>query len=132
MALAQQIPGVPVALKRHSRYTLKNLRYRDSGQILTFREWQNLGLFEPDQELYWDIFSNYIEQGLEVIDNTAEEITDLADEMLDQLEGLEPDAESVRLQNLFIERFVSHLPDIEYAPKISARFALRHRVLIES
>lgn len=132
VGMAQQIPGVPVALKRQSRYLLKHLRDKSTGRILTYREWQELGLFDIDQLLAWDQFENYLSRGLEVIDNTPEEIADLSDEMLDRYDGIAEPEEGVRLQEEFISRFVSYLPDIEHAPRLSAGFALRHRILIES
>lgn len=132
VGMAQQIPGIPVALKRQSRYILKMLRDKTTGTILPYREWQRLGLFDVAQLRPWDIFDTYESHGVEVVDNTAEDVADLAEEMLDRHDGLPDPEEGVRLQEEFIRRFVSYLPDLEHAPRLSARYALKYRALIES
>lgn len=132
VGMGQYLPAIPVALKRQSRYTPKHLRDKSSGEILPYREWQRLGLYDPRQLPAWDHFDTYQAHGLEIIDNTPEEIADLADEMLDLFDGIPDPEEATRLQELFVERFLAGIPELEHAPRVSARFALRHRHLIES
>ena len=112
-------------------YTPKLYRSTKDGRILTFPELKDLGLFTNGQANVYFLRQKLDDLGLELFDNSAEEVLDLCQDMFDRFEGRSPSAEAVRLQ----EKFRSYFGDADaaspYAAHIGPRFALKYRHLIE-
>lgn len=113
-------------------YIPKLIRKKDGGAYVSFSELRQLGLLDPQSPEYkkWCGPDYYADRGLEVIDNSSDEILDLCKDMIDFLEqkALPPEARTA--QELFRGFYKGTAHDTPYAGKISPRFALRHRDLL--
>ncbi len=107
----------------------KKLR-RVGGDILSYREAHAMGLFA------WGDYGRtkrpefYVERYLEWVDNSADEIRDLALDMMDMVDGHRPDPETQKLQSLYHEFFAGGPHHSEHAGRLAPRFARRHAALI--
>lgn len=129
VAMANVLPLDIVPYSRRDMFIPKLLRRRADGRILTFREMADIGIFSPsggggDAKFYHAA-------NLEVIDNSPEEIRDLALEMLDRLDGIPPQQGAVEAQAAFKRRFLGHLDGFENFADIGGRFILRHASLMD-
>jgi putative glycosyltransferase (TIGR04372 family) len=136
--------GVPVAAASmptlfpmpYGRHSLSNpilLRKRDNGELLTFREAHEYGMFtEQPAHKIWRFEKQFDTIGLDIELNTPEDNTDLCLDMLDALEGISPTEHARELQDQFKRRYLSRIRNFEYAPDIGPRFALKYRHLIEA
>jgi len=101
----------------------KLLRSRDSGRMLTFADMLALPR---------DVWSGYLYQhhGLDVVDNTADEILEAVDEMLAKLAGVWPNIEARAAREERFKRIaVSHCVQVNGA--IAAGFLARHADLLD-
>lgn len=113
-------------------YIPKLLRKKNTGEYVSFSELKHLGLLDSQSPEYRKCyrFDYYAGHGLEVIDNSPEEILDLCKDMIDFLEQKALPAEAQAAQELFRGFYKGTAHDTPYAGKISPRFALRHRDLL--
>lgn len=133
-AVANLLPLSPNPWGPHSMFTPKLFRDPASGASVPFAilAAQHAFSYRPADRVRWDHEDTYAALGLDIVDNTDDEIMDLCRDMLDQLDGKAPDPEVKRLQRLFKERFYSECPGfLEYGPEIGPSFALKYRALIE-
>ncbi len=119
---------------RRSLFMPKLLRHVTEDRHLTFPEIRDLGLFDPapgDPRLrlrHNDQWQRDV--GVVWEENSAAEILDQCKDMLDQADGVPPQPEARRLQNVY-RNFYTGANNSPYAGRIGPRFALRHRQLIE-
>ena len=121
--VAQDIPGMPML------FIPKRMRKTGSDRLLSFPECRAMDWFELSQ----DNFPIYIrphcykERGLEWVDNTADDIVDLCQDMMDWVEDRDPpDRDVARYLQSEYRNFENHL----YGPSIGPRFALKYRSAI--
>jgi len=127
---------VPVALancifiglnpfRRDDLFILKLLREKKSGDFLTFDEALKIG--------FYDTCSKHPEAlGFEILENTDDEILDLAREMIDRLENRDTEPEGRRVSEAYRDQYLSEMADYEQAGNLCPNFALKHRHLIEA
>ena len=131
-AIANFCPFAQTGFGTRMMFIPKFLRHKSDGRLLTFPEIRDLRLFEREgserRSLYLE--STYEELGLEWIENTPEDISELVLDMEDRLAGRTPPAEAVRLQNAFnaLYRGSNYHP---LAGRIAPRFAMKYRDLID-
>jgi len=63
-------------------------------------------------------------------ENDPDDILGVCQDMLDNLDGIEPPAEAKRLQTEYGRRYLNHMPGYELGGNVGARFALKHKHLI--
>lgn len=98
----------------------------ENKRLLTFRE-----VLEGEIG-HWSESKKYAEAGLEVVQNTAQEILDLAREMNERLDGcFKSTDEDEELQNRFRSLFRPHYNAYECPPHIAATFLRQNRELLE-
>ena len=101
----------------------KLLRRRDDGNFLDIRD----SVRPPLAGMHWPNY--YDANGLEVIDNSPDDITDAVVEMLDRFDGtLEYSAEDERMQREF--KAMADFADFGINARVAAGFLRRHRFLI--
>jgi putative glycosyltransferase (TIGR04372 family) len=131
LAVANYCPFALVGLGRTTLYIPKLLRHVSNGRVLTFHEIRSLGLMGED--IRWQLnllhSSFYQDNGLEWLENDAEDIGDLCKDMLDQLEGRSPPAEARQLQDCYRGLYTGPHSS-EHAGRIGPRFILKHRHLL--
>lgn len=132
VAAASMIPLFPMAYGRKSLQLPLLLRRRTTGELVTFREAHELGMFVEVQERVWNFEKQFSDLDIALELLPPEDNTDLCRDMIDRLEGTPPLGDSAELQRMFKERFLSHIRNYEYAPDIGPRFALKYRHLIEA
>lgn len=124
---------VPLCFLQHgkSSYFIPKL-FRKAGDaaFLSFGEMQKIGAFDTMNRIGVDT-AWYRAQGVEVVENPAEDIRDLCLDMFDLVEGRLAVAEARPIQKIYKDRFFGHDPDRVYAPDLGPRFALKYRALIE-
>lgn len=119
------IPAYPWPWCADDLFVPKLLRRRITGKLLTFAELRDLGFFLPSAPLATTSF--YEENGLEVVDNSPEEIAGAAREMMARLNGEAMAPELIELQQEFRRQFKPNRPN---GGNISADFLARHRNLL--
>ena len=107
-------------------FILKHLWLRQEGRFMSFREALEGGVawFSRGEE--------YEERGIDVIENSPEEITALVLEMDDRLNGTwQGEDEDEELQRRFWSVFPASEEDRPYLPRIGAEFLRRNRGLLD-
>ena len=134
VALTNHVPLRVNPTRRHSLYIPKLFREAKSGRWLTCREWEALGMYEHNLVVpytRWDFPETYDKEGIELVNNSEDDILDLALDMLDRLEGRAPPPEAAELQAFYKRRFYAHVPGMAaHGPDIGARFALKYRDIL--
>lgn len=103
----------------------KKLWHTKEKRFLTFRE-----IFSSDV-LQYDQTQLYLDRGLEVIDNTPEEICEVAEEMDEILDGRKiHDDEEKFLQKQFYSYYNSSVIDSKLLPRIGSGFLKRNKDLL--
>ena len=131
--LVSTIFGVPSALTNQTPFAATGFRYFDLSIPKRIRR-LGQNQFMTSAEILRSPISNfrmsrfYSEAGLELVENSAEEIHELVIEMLDTLEGRFHEAGDVALCRAgFIDNLNSEHYCFGTAGKIAATFLLRHR-----
>ena len=126
VACANFIPLGYAPFRAEDLYIPKKLWSVEKKRFLTFRE-----ILESEVANY--AFSQqYAEAGLEVVENTAEEILDLAKEMNERLDGnLEYTEEDKELQIRFRSLFQPHLHSYGSPVRIGAEFLRQNKELLK-
>jgi len=119
------IPANPWPWCADDLFVPKLLRRRTTGRLLTFAELKELGYFPPGAPLYTT--AHFDDLGLDVVDNSPEDIAGAAEEMLARLRGEPPIPELAELQREFRQRYKPGRPN---GGNISANFLTRHRDLL--
>lgn len=115
--------------KRGTLYIPKLLRRR-GGELLTFRQVQEMGLITGDADkkrerrLYES--STYDKLDVEWVENSEDDILDLCLDLFDLTEGRSPPSGAEAAQRLFAEAYFNDVPEIEYAGAVGPRFALKY------
>jgi putative glycosyltransferase (TIGR04372 family) len=117
------------AFRNGDLFIPKLLRDEKSEHILTFGEAFRRGFYDLDNMFETALHQS---QDCEWVENDPDDICDLAEEMIAKLEGLDPDPEGVTLSDAYRDAFMAHVPGHQYAGRLGARFARRHRDLIEA
>lgn len=127
----------PWAGTRHKRNMdiPKLLRRHADGKILSVAEIRDLNLLEchrDEPKRLVKIFKEqtYEELGFEWIENSSDEILDGCMDIQEMIDGVSSSMEAQRLQEIFNDYYVL-APPSPHKGRISPRFALRHRDLIE-
>lgn len=135
VAIANRLPYAVDPLTRQSLFMPKLLKERSSGRLLHFREvFEYLGgreafIMPPAS---FDRPETYINDRLNLVDNTDDEILDLTLDMLEQYANTLPDSSAIQLQAAYKRIFFNGLSDMtDHAPDIGPRFAIKYRALIE-
>ncbi|PIW30973.1 MAG: hypothetical protein COW30_00715 [Rhodospirillales bacterium CG15_BIG_FIL_POST_REV_8_21_14_020_66_15] len=124
VAAANMAPLFTMPITRNDLFIPKLLKRRKDGRILNFLEVANVGAGEFYR------LEQYEKQGLQVVDNTEDEIADLCEEMFERIAGKEPPPDGKANQEAF-RRFVQeHHPEIIEFGDISYRFLERHPYLL--
>jgi putative glycosyltransferase (TIGR04372 family) len=112
-------------------YTPKLLRRREDGIFLPFAEAARKGLFNVDPVglVRLDRPEIYDELGLEWVENSAEDVLELCQDMWDQVNGIAPPPAAAEVQNAY-RRLHQGAHGGPYAGRIGPRFALRYAHLI--
>ena len=125
VAAANMVPLFTIPITPKDLFIPKLLKRKGEDRYLTFREIAGMGAGD-----FYDV-RQYEEFGLEVIDNTEDEILDLCIEMLDRLDGVAPpDADRDR-QLAFRQFVIQHHPEMRNTGDISYRFLARHPYLLK-
>lgn len=123
-AVSQFVPGCARPYTRNDLFIPKRYVHTQSDKPLSFRE----ALAPPVGSIFY--YERLQEMGIGVIDNTQEEITDLAEEMLEQIEGGEVEADDVRSLRQAYDRMNALSPWFGMNGRISGRFLRRHADLM--
>lgn len=99
----------------------------NAGRFLTFAEMHFLGLIAGTNG---GEAGFYLDRGLRPVENTPEDLLDVALEMLDQVNGAARSSRDLELQREFKETYFSHVPDYQKASNIGARFLAKHDFLL--
>jgi putative glycosyltransferase (TIGR04372 family) len=107
----------------------KLIRDKETGRIINFSEIIDLGLGMPSAEkLMWLLKSKY-----EYVENSGEEILEACKDMFKIISNKHYSEEADRLQNLFIEKFVSDnfREHVQEQGGFSPSVLIRYRELVE-
>lgn len=124
VAAANMIPLFTIPITPKDLFIPKLLKRNNEDRFLTFQEIADLGagdFFRAEQ---------FQEHGLEIIDNTEDEIADLCMEMLDRLDGVPTPLSGRTLQNAFRNFVHTRHPEFSGCSDISYRFLKRHPYLL--
>jgi putative glycosyltransferase (TIGR04372 family) len=103
----------------------KLFRAEGSSDLLPFRELERLGAFDhvKRQGIHtkW-----YADRGIELVENTPEDILDLCKDMFDLIDGAKP----IDLQAEYKERYFSGQAERQWAPNIGPRFIEKYEILM--
>ena len=104
----------------------KKYRYSDNHKFLTIREIIDIGAHD------WGRTEQYTKAGIDVVENTSEEILDLVVEMNERLDGtwIEDDSDN-KLQLLYRSMFPDNHPIIGHPSRIGARFLRKNSWLLD-
>jgi len=127
--LANQVPFSSTPLLPGDLWIPKLVRERQSGRLLNFREVFALGLFSTSirSDLISDLMTT---RGLVFEENTAEDIAELCDDLLDQCDGKAPPEGARAMQEYFRDAYEQEILPDGPLPLIGPRFALRYAHLI--
>ncbi len=103
----------------------KKYRYRDTQKFLTIREIIEIGAHD------WGRTEKYTQAGLDVVENSSEEILDLVVEMNARLDGtwVEDDNDN-ELQSIYRSMFPKNHPIVGHPSRIGARFLSKNAWLL--
>lgn len=124
VAAANMIPLFTLPITPNDLFIPKLLKRRDEDRFLTFQEIADFGVgdfFRAEQ---------FQESGLEIIDNTEDEIADLCEEMFDRLDGAPTPPSGKAQQDAFREFVLARHPELSGCGDISYRFLERHPYLL--
>ena len=126
VALANIIPMGYLGYKKHDLIILKKLWHKGLKRYLTFRE-----IFEIGADM-WDSADKYNEADIQPVENSPEEILELAKEMNARLDGTwQFFKEDKDLQEKFWDTFPSSHPTGKCPSRIGAHFLRENKSLIE-
>ena len=124
-ALANMIPLVCAYSAYPNDITAPKLLRRTNGDVMSFPD----AFSSEDCNLRYAPV--YIERGLSVIDNTADEIAELAKEMLDHVDGRStPNEDEAELQSRFLSLIRPHHYCWRASSRVGNAFLRRHRALL--
>lgn len=123
-AVSQFVPGCARPYTKNDLFIPKRYVHAETGTPLSFRE----ALAPPVGSVFY--YGRLQEMGIGVIDNTQEEITDLAEEMLEQIEGREIESDDVCSLRHAYDRMNALSPWFGLNGRISGRFLRRHADLM--
>jgi putative glycosyltransferase (TIGR04372 family) len=129
VAQANMMPLRPVPTGRHGLYNPVLLRETATGRLVPFAELERLGAYEyVDLAMCarWQYPGGMEKIGLEIVNNSSDDILGLCCDMLDRLEGRPADSEAAEVQAWYKRRFLAHVPTIESGPDVAPRFILNH------
>jgi len=127
---------VPVALancnliaynpfRRDDLFTLTRVFDEKAGAYIHYKKAQQLG--------YYNIGRGAPAlEGYRVVENTPDDILELAKEMYERLEGEEPDPAGVEANKVYRDEFLTHIPFYQDAPNLGGAFALSDLNLIQT
>lgn len=99
--------------------------YRKSGRVLTIREVIALGAD------HWMHVHKFAEAGIEVVENSADDVLDLARELNARLDGTWiPGADDEKLQRAYRDAFPPDHPSRGFPSRVGAGFLRRHQELL--
>ena len=104
----------------------KKYRYSDNRKFLTIREIVDIGAHD------WGRTEHYTKAGIDVVENTSEEILDLVVEMNERLDGtwIEYDSDN-ELQLVYRSMFPDNHPIIGHPSRIGTRFLRKNLWLLD-
>lgn len=126
VAIANYIPlGYP-PLSARDIFIPKKLWLTKNKRFLTFREIIEMGAHE------WQYTQNYLDNGIEVIENTPEEILELAKEMDARIDGRWVETEEdIELQTKYRQLFTPGIRGYGFKSRIGSKFLRDNRNLLE-
>lgn len=125
VALANFTPLGYAAWSAHDLFIPKTYRDTD-GRTLSYREIMNRGAS------MWLKGEQFAQAGIEVVENTADEITELAEEMNARLDGRwTPEPDDDELQDRYRNLFPPDHPITGYPARVGAAFLRRHKSLLD-
>ncbi|MEQ8505316.1 MAG: TIGR04372 family glycosyltransferase [Rhodospirillales bacterium] len=98
-----------------------------AGRFLTFAEMHSLGLIAG---INGGESRFYLDRGLRPVENSPEDLLDIALEMFDQVNGVARSNRELELQREFKKTYFSHVPDYQKASNIGSRFLAKHEFLM--
>ena len=126
VALANFIPIGAPPLSARDIFIPKKLWLTKYKRFLTFREIIEMGAHE------WAYTQNYLDNGIEVIENTPEEILELAKEMDARIDGRWVETEEdIELQTKYKQLFTSGIHGFGFKSSIGSKFLKDNRNLLE-
>ncbi len=131
-AQANTMPLRPVPMGRQSLYIPVFIHEQTTGRRLDFAEIESLGAYEYDDRaktMIWEYPGHLEKLGFRIVPNDEDDILDLCLDMLDRLEGRPADSEALECQQFYKRRYFANIPDMDFAPDIGPRFALKYRHL---
>ena len=130
VAMANMVPVVPHPVGPRSLFWPVQVRDRKTKKILHYREANALGMFDNAENRQWPDLK-YDQEGFDIVRNSPDDITNLALDMLDQLNGKSPNVDAKKLQDIYRFDYANKGNGVEFAPTIAPRAALKYRHLIE-
>tara|TARA_R110000772_G_scaffold73216_6_gene159884 strand:+ start:24199 stop:25452 length:1254 start_codon:yes stop_codon:yes gene_type:complete len=97
-----------------------------NGAALDFDECAARGMFDPTASLSYFQGSRFADAGIEVVENSAEEILDAIEDMMDLVAGRPVDPDVAAKQRLFKERYYAQSADRHDAGSLAPSFIRRH------
>ena len=119
-------PLAAVPRNRGALFIPKKYQHKESGRLLKFREIINMGA-----DRWWH-GERFTESGIEVVENTSEEVLSVVVELNARIDGTwEPQAEDEELQDRYRSLFPSDHPITECPSRVGAEFLRQNRKLLE-
>lgn len=128
VAMNNLIPYAPGPHGPCDIFTPKLVWSHDQKRHLSFDECRELGLFDPFPQGATQSF--YDDNRLSPVENSEDEVLGLCMDMLDRLDGRQPDSELTDLQERFNTRYYANFEDIQYRTRIGPRFLSKYRHLM--
>ena len=131
IAMTNYLPSAALYLSKHDVFLPKMLRRRASGSMVSFEQQMSLPLSACVSD---GMFANLY--GVEVISNSAQEIQELVEEMMDKLDGrpgknAEDDNLQKRFKRMTAEReTLPGLPGFELQCSLGHKFLSRYQSLL--
>jgi putative glycosyltransferase (TIGR04372 family) len=127
-AMANLISYLHMSPQPNSLFIPKLIRDTKSGKLIPFTEIKKLGLFDFETGAYRTEF--YKNNGLELVENTADEIADLVEDMFDLTGGHKINSTLKEQQRLFKDIYYSEYPDRHDAGNLAPSFIQRHQIIL--
>ena len=128
VGLANMVPFGAFPFRREGRFIPMLLKKTDSEKILNFQAVADMGFFDTERMFQSALHED---RGCTWVENEPEDILELAREIIGNLEGRNPDPEQTALRDMFRKKYMSLIPDSEFAGDMGWQFAAKHRDLIE-